>query len=87
MTATNTWGASGLLSRRTGTTSQFYTFDPSGNLAQRLNTNDTVAMTAQVDAFGKRTASASTIDPYSGFGEQFGYYADSESGLLLLGHR
>ena len=39
VTATNTWGGS-LLSRRAGAgltaASTFYTFDPSGNLAQRL---------------------------------------------------
>ena len=37
VTATNTIGANGLVSRRTGTTSVFYTFDPQGSVAQRLD--------------------------------------------------
>ena len=35
-TATNTFGASGLISRRSGSSS---TFDPQGSVAQRLNSN------------------------------------------------
>jgi hypothetical protein len=37
VTATNTFGAGGLLSRRSGGSSAFYTFDPQGSTAQRLN--------------------------------------------------
>ncbi|MDE2127875.1 MAG: RHS repeat-associated core domain-containing protein [Armatimonadetes bacterium] len=31
--------------------------------------------------------SGTATDPYSGFGSQYGYYSDSETGLQLLGYR
>ncbi len=34
---TNTWGATGLVSRRTGSSSVFYTFDERGNTVQRTD--------------------------------------------------
>ena len=39
------------------------------------------------DAFGLRTGTDSTTDPYAGFEGGWGYYADAETGLSLLGHR
>src|SRR4051794_20699001 len=51
----NTFGAAGLLSRRSGGLSgptTFYTFDPQGNVCQRLDANATVTSTDTADAFG-----------------------------------
>ncbi len=39
------------------------------------------------DAFGTFASSSSTTDPYAGFGAQWGYYTDVETGFQLLGHR
>jgi len=64
-----------------------YTFDPSGNLAQRLDASANVLGTYAFDAFGLRTGTDSTTDPYAGFEGGWGYYADAETGLSLLGHR
>jgi len=90
VTATNTWGGS-LLSRRAGAglaaASTFYTFDPQGNLAQRLDASANVLGAYAFDAFGLRTGTDSTPDPYAGFEGGWGYYADAETGLSLLGHR
>ena len=64
-----------------------YTFDHSGNLAQRLDASANVLGTYAFDAFGLRTGTDSTTDPYAGFEGGWGYYADAETGLSLLGHR
>ena len=86
VTATNTWGGS-LLSRRVAAASTFYTFDPAGNIAQRLDASANVLDTYAFDAFGLRTGTDATPDPYAGFGGGWGYYTDAETGLSLLGHR
>ena len=44
------------------------TFDPSGNLAQRLDGAGNVLGAYAFDAFGLRTGTDSTTDPYVGFG-------------------
>ena len=84
------WGGT-LLSRRVGTglaaTSTFYTFDPQGNVAQRLDASANVLGVYAFDAYGLRTATDTTTDPYAGFEGGWGYYADAETGLSLLGHR
>ncbi len=85
--ATNTWGNTGLISRRVGSSSTFYAFDPSGNVAQRLSSSGGVLGSYLFDAFGLRTGTDTDLDPYSGFGGQWGGYTDSESGLTLFAHR
>jgi RHS repeat-associated protein len=85
--ATNTFGPTGLLARRTGTTSSFYVFDPQGNIAQRTNDTGAVLASYFFDAYGNRTGTDASTDPFSGFGGQWGYYSDSETGLSLLTHR
>lgn len=85
--AANTFGANGLLSRHSGSSSTFYTFDPQGGTAQRLDSSAAVLTTGAIDAFGNRTISSSTSDPFSGYGSQWGYYFDIETGLELLSHR
>ena len=87
VTATNTWGANGLISRRTGTSSVLYAFDERGNTVQRLNTSGNVLSSRMADAYGTSGGSRSTGDPYDGFGAQWGYYTDKETGLILCTYR
>ena len=87
--AVNTWGANGLASRRTVSTnsSTFYSFDVQGSTALRLDANGNTLGSYGFDAYGTRASTDNSSDPYSGFGAQFGYYRDAETGLSLLGHR
>ncbi len=88
VTAVNTFGANGLLARHTAVGSVFYTFDQQGSTAQRLDGAGNVLTAHGFDAFGTSlTANAAPTDPYAGYGAQWGYRADAETGLLLLGQR
>jgi RHS repeat-associated protein len=84
VTALNIFGPNGLVSRTTTTTTAFYTFDANGNTSQRTDTSGAVTSTEAYDAYGARTSAF--VDPF-GYGAQFGYYTDSETGLVLCGHR
>ncbi len=86
VTAVNTWGANGLVSRRSGESSVHYTWDAQGSLAQRLDGTGAVLTSHLFDTFGAESASGSTTDPYR-YGGQWGYYTDGETGLCLLTHR
>ncbi len=85
VTATNTFGANGLLARRVSTSSTFYTFDAQGGVAQRLDASQSVLSSHQFTAHGSETTTASS-EPF-GYGAQWGYYSDRETGLQLLTHR
>ena len=92
LTRLNTWGATGLLARQdaVGGGSSVYVFDPAGNVARRLDGNGVVKGSYAFDAWGAKRASNDTTsnnDPYCGYGGQWGYYTDAESGLTLCGHR
>jgi hypothetical protein len=89
ISATNTFGVNGLISRRTASTgaSVFYTFDERGNTVQRLNSSGTVLTNHISDAFGTTVSSSATGDPYDGYGAQAGYYTDHETGLVLCTFR
>ncbi len=87
VTAANTWGANGLISRRAGGNSTFYTFDERGTTSQRHDASGNVITSHMADAFGTFASSSATTDPYAGFGSQWGYYKDWETGFQLLGHR
>ncbi len=90
VTAVNTWGAAGLAGRHTTAgsgSSTFYTFDVQGSVSQRLSSNGTVQGTYGFDSYGNRVGTDNSADPYSGFGAQFGYLRDSETGLSLCGER
>lgn len=106
VTAAYGWGADGLRQRFAPLTgvNTFYTYDPSGNLAQRVQSvpyqGTTAARypdnvdTAVYDGFGQvlgdidtGTAQAETYQDPVGFGGQFGYYTDAETGLVCLTHR
>jgi len=79
------WGMNWLLSRRTGTTSVFYTFDPQGSVVQRLDSNENILSLYAYDAWGNPLVT-NPGDPF-GYDAQWGYYTDNETGLLLLTHR
>jgi RHS repeat-associated protein len=83
--ATNTFGASGVVARRAGGVSIFYTFDQQGNVAQKLDASQNAISSNYYDAHGV-ALSGSTSDPF-GYGAQWGYYTDQESGLQLLTYR
>ena len=86
VTATNTIGERGLLSRRT-TSSSFYAFDLQGSSSHRLDASGNILSTSTFDAFGTRATNDTSGDPFAGFGGQNGYRSESETGLQLLGLR
>ena len=54
---------------------------------QRLDAGQSVLSSSTYDAYGSRAGSDASGDPYGGFGGQYGYYLDAETGLYLLGLR
>ena len=92
VTAVNTVGPTGVLARHTngvGGGSVFYAFDPQGSIAVRLDTSGNVLSSHVNEAWGTQvsTGTGYANDPYAGYGGQWGYYRDVETGLHLLGHR
>ncbi len=85
--AVNTFGVNGLASRRTASGSVFYLFNQHGDTAQRLNALGGVISAHAQDAYGSNASTVITDDPYDGYGAQWGYRTDHETGLMLLGHR
>lgn len=85
--ATNTSGLNGLVSRHANSVGTvFYTFDPQGSVAQRLNQSGTVLTSHLFSAHGTSTSTQDTsFDPYSGFGGQWGYYSDWETDTAGVG--
>jgi len=83
--ATNSFSASGLVSRHVNTISVFYAFDPQGSLPQRLDSGQNVLSHHFYTAQGA-PISTSTADPF-GYKAQWGYYTHHETGLQLLTHR
>lgn len=98
ISAANTFGASGLVSRRTTTnttvglptsgTSTFYLFDERGNTIQRLNSSQTILSHHRTDAYGLTTTNVAVAnDPFVGMGAQYGYYYESSLGMFYLTNR
>ena len=83
--AVNTFGAAGLLSRRKSSVTTYYTFDAQGNVAQRMDASRNVISSDLYDSFGSGVTTGSA-DVF-GYGGREGYYSDSETGLILCGHR
>ena len=83
--ASNTFGADGLISRRTSGGSVFYTFDERGNVSQRTSSAGAVLSSDLYDAYGARSSTGGA-DVF-GFEAQAGYYTDTETGLILCTHR
>jgi RHS repeat-associated protein len=87
LSAINTFGVNGLVSRYTGSYNAFYQFDERGDTVSRSNASGTVLDYHGSDPFGIQYTSATSVDPYQGFGAQWGYYYDHETGYSLLGQR
>ena len=94
MTAVNDFGADGVWARHTTTTDWFYTFDPQGCLSQKIGRDGSVLCSSIYDTQGHEATTDTHPDPFSGYGGQWGYYADWETSgdnggscLYLLGHR
>ncbi|HEX6716318.1 MAG TPA: Ig-like domain-containing protein [Pyrinomonadaceae bacterium] len=85
VTATNSFGAVGLVSRWAGSGSVFYSFDSEGNVAQRSDATSNVLSNHLFDSHGA-VISGTLTEPF-GYKAQFGYYTDEETGLQLLTHR
>jgi RHS repeat-associated protein len=90
--ASNTFGANGLVSRRSGSTTVYYTFDPQGNVTQRLDSSGAVLNSYLFDPFGQGQYSGPANTEPWGFGAQVGYYTDRsdssyDTKLILLTHR
>lgn len=83
--AANTFGANGLISRKSGGASDFFAFDPQGSVAESLNSAGAITANNLYDAYGNKLNSG-TSAPF-GYGAQSGYYTDPETGLMLLTHR
>lgn len=72
--------------RRSGSTS-FVHSDQLGSTTRLTNSSETTTDTREYDAFGVLVSSTgSTVTPL-GFAAAYGYQSDSDSGLMLLGHR
>ncbi|HEV2705809.1 MAG TPA: RHS repeat-associated core domain-containing protein [Pyrinomonadaceae bacterium] len=87
----NTFGAAGLVSRVVGQTpetgaaaTEFYSFDPQGNVSQGLASDGSVSQAKIYTAHGQ---ALSGVSSEFGYGAQWGYQADAETGLQLLKHR
>ena len=93
VTLVNTFGANGFVSRHFSGAqdSKFYAFDPQGSVAERVAKDASVDASFVFDAFGGRAMSSpsgvAASDSFCGFGGQWGYWLDSDSGLELLTHR
>ncbi len=85
LTATNTFGADGLVSRHTGGITAFYTFDERGSVAQRLGADGSLLSSDLYDGYGARSSTGGA-DVW-GYEAQAGYYTDAETGLILCTHR
>lgn len=85
VTATNTFGASGLVSRQAGSASVFYSFDSEGNVTQRTDAGGNILSNYLFAAHGVML-SGPLSEPF-GYKGRVGYYTDTETGLQLLTHR
>lgn len=85
ISAMNTFGASGLISRRDSSSSTFYSFDSEGNASQQTDAIGAVQSYLYFSAYGN-LISGTLSDPY-GYKAQFTYYTDNETSLQLLTNR
>jgi RHS repeat-associated protein len=85
--AYNSFGPTGFISRRVGTTSTFYSFDHRGGTVQRTNSTGAVISRHAYSAYGTPNNSATASDPWINFKAQHGYYTDWENGLIRCDYR
>jgi len=75
------------LSERRGTTSKFYHGDALGSTRGITNSSQAVTDTVLYDGFGMTVSRTGTTPTPFGFVGKGQYQTDSDSGLMLLGHR
>ena len=84
--ATYTQG-NGLISEVRGSTSKFYKADDLGTTRALTGSTGTTTDTLSTDAFGNTVSSTGSTPSPFGFVGGAGYQTDSDTGLMLLGHR
>jgi RHS repeat-associated protein len=85
LAAHSTFGASGLVSRRAGSTTTWYAHDAHGSVSLTLDSAGDAVSKHGWDAYGTSLGTAPS-GPY-GYGGAWGYYTDSETGLCALAFR
>jgi type VI secretion system secreted protein VgrG len=68
-------------------TSVYYSFDASGNVAQRMSQAPAVLSSHVYDAYGAGQSTPAVANEPFGYGAQWGYYTDGETGLVALTYR
>ena len=76
-----------MISEVRGSASKFYKADGLGTTRALTSTSGTTTDTLSTDAFGNTVASSGTSPSPFGFVGGVGYQSDSDTGLMLLGHR
>lgn len=76
LTATNTFGANGLVSRTEGGSTVYYSFDPQGSVAQRHDSTGAALTTYLWDPYGVGQLSGQANNQPWGYGAQHGYTTD-----------
>jgi RHS repeat-associated protein len=79
-----TFGPAGLVSRRSGSTTTYMHFDPQGGLSQTTDGSGNVTASYAWDAYGSALNGSAGV---YGYGAQWGYYTDAETGLQLCTYR
>ncbi len=91
VTSILTWGADGLVSRGSGATSantRTFVWDERGNGAMLLDGSGAILGTRGLTGWGEAVPGSSvSSEAWLGYGGQFGYYRDNETGLYLCTHR
>ncbi len=84
----NVFAPDGLVARKEGSSWTYYTFDPQGNVLNKLDASEDVTAGRLLDAWGQgvETTLPRNIDPW-GYNAKWGYYYDRETALYLCQHR
>ncbi len=84
----NVFAPDGLVARKEGSAWTYYTFDPQGNVLNKLDASEGVTAGRLLDAWGQgvETTLPRNIDPW-GYNAKWGYYYDRETALYLCQHR
>ena len=86
VTRMNIFAPDGLFASGTTAAWTYYTFDPQGSVAQRLNSSQAITSSSYYDAYGQEYTTGAPSDPF-GYNANSGYYLDRQTGKYLLGHR
>ena len=87
VTAVNVFANDGLVGRKTAAGSNYYAYDPQGNVTQVIDSAQNIQTALDYDAYGVYYyAGAAPTTPFL-FNGKHGYYYDYENTLALCGHR